>query len=244
LARRRADGTLEFLGRRDAQVKIRGFRVEPSEAEAALLAHPGVLGCVVCARGEAGERILAAYVVPARRDLTAAELLSHLCGLLPAALVPSECILLPELPLTAQGKVDVRALERLTAQRALDADGVPPRTGTETAVHEIWCACLHQRQISVTAGFFQVGGHSLAALRIAGRLERRFGRPVPLADVLRRPTIAGIAAWLDAEAQRSPLTEPARPGPAGSRPAVPASDLALATPDEMAALRRLTGATP
>ena len=243
MARRRADGTLEFLGRRDAQVKIRGFRVEPAEVEAALIAHPGVLGCVVRACGEAGERTLAAYVVPTRRGTSATELLTHLGSLLPAALIPSEWILLDELPLTAQGKVDARALERLAEQHGSDVGGAPPRTETEEAVHEIWCECLHRRRISVTASFFQVGGHSLSALRIAGRLERRFARPVPLAEVLRRQTIADLAAWLDTEARLTPLTEDERPGPADRRSTLPAKDLALATPDEMAALLRLTCGT-
>lgn len=237
MARRTADGVLEFLGRRDSQLKIRGFRVEPAEVEAALLRHPGVARCLVRSRGGPAERTLVAYVVPSHARTTAAALRAHLGRLLPQPLVPTGWVLLEELPLTPRGKADVVHLDRLPLDLPGDDRETGPSTPTESVVHDIWCACLDRPRVGVTTGFFEAGGHSLAALRIAGRLERRFGRPVPLAEVLRRPTIARLAAWIDAGV---PKASGPRRSP-GERPGAAPSDLALATPDELALLLRLTG---
>ncbi|WP_035798964.1 non-ribosomal peptide synthetase [Kitasatospora mediocidica] len=241
LARRGPDGAIEFLGRQDSQLKIRGFRVEPAEVEAALLTHPAVLRCLVRARGGAGERTLAAYVVLSAPGADMADVRAHVARLLPEPMVPSAWFSLDELPLTAQGKVDVRSLDQLEPEETEDGVAEEPMTPTQAAVHEIWCACLDRQRIGLTAGFFRVGGHSLAALRVAGRLERRFARPVPLAEVLNRPTIAALAAWLDA-GRPEPAVAPVPRADQPARPIVPAQDLALASSDELAALLRLTGA--
>jgi hypothetical protein len=114
----------------------------------------------------------------------------------------------------------------------------PPRTATEAAVHDIWCACLGRPSIGVTTEFFEVGGHSLAALRIKGQLERRFTRPIPLAEVLRRLTIESFAAWVDATSPPEPAPAPA---PAAARGLVAPEDLAEATAEELAALLAAAG---
>ncbi len=229
IARVRADGELEFLGRRDSQIKVRGYRIEPSEVEAALLAHPGVQRCVVRARGHAGDRSLTAYVVTesprtaAHPGPTAGELRAHLRGLLPEPMIPGSWLLLDELPLTAQGKVDGPSLDKLPVRQTGPESGHRQLSPTEAMVHEIWCSCLRQERIGVTTDFFEAGGHSLAALRIAGQLERRLARPVPLAEFLRRPSIAEFAAWID---------ECSPPGPRDRAPVVTARPSSSEDPAE------------
>lgn len=123
----------------------------------------------------------------------------------------------------------------------------PPRTATEAAVHDIWCACLGRPSIGVTTNFFETSGHSLAALRIKGQLERRFARPIPLAEVLRHLTIEHFAAWLDAAGQPDEPAAASTPAPAavrGLRSEVAPEDLAEATADELAALLRMAAAEP
>lgn len=156
LARRRPDGTWQFLGRRDHQVKIRGVRVEPAEVESALLRHPEVQRCVVLPRGEAGEFSLTAYAV-ARPGTPVGALRDHLLGALPTALVPTDYVLLDELPLTAQGKVDAARLGRLPLTVAEDAVE-EPLDPTEAAVRDIWCAALRLAKVSVHTNFFEAGG--------------------------------------------------------------------------------------
>ncbi|MEV4037008.1 non-ribosomal peptide synthetase [Streptomyces umbrinus] len=236
LARRRPDGTWQFLGRRDHQVKIRGVRVEPAEVESALLRHPEVQRCVVLPRGEAGEFSLTAYAV-ARPGTPVGALRDHLLGALPTALVPTAYVLLDELPLTAQGKVDAARLGRLPLTVAEDAVE-EPLDPTEAAVRDIWCAALRLEKVSVHTNFFEAGGHSLAALSIAGLLEREFGRRVPVSEVLRHPTVRTLATWLGSG--RPPSAGPAgRPRPQESIHLEMAADLAVASADELAMLQRL-----
>ena len=237
LARRRPDGTWQFLGRGDHQVKIRGVRVEPAEVESALLRHPEVQQCVVLPRGEAGEFSLTAYAV-VRPGTGVRSLRDHLLGALPTALVPTGYVLLDELPLTAQGKVDAGRLGRLPLTVAEDA-AEEPCGPTETAVRDIWCAALRLEKVCVHTDFFEAGGHSLAALSIAGLLEREFGRRVPVSEVLRNPTVRTLATWLESG-------RPSSAGPAGRlrpRPSVhlemAAADLAVASEAELAMLQRL-----
>ncbi|HEX2091791.1 MAG TPA: amino acid adenylation domain-containing protein, partial [Longimicrobiaceae bacterium] len=133
-----ADGNLEFLGRIDQQVKIRGFRVEPAEVEAALAAHPAVREAVVAVREEGDDRTLAAYLTPAGdRPATAGELREWLGRELPPYMVPSAFVFLPELPLTAHGKLDRRALPA-PAPVAVERAYAPPRTPGEEVLAGIW----------------------------------------------------------------------------------------------------------
>jgi amino acid adenylation domain-containing protein len=236
-------GAVEFLGRDDGQLKIRGHRVEPAEVVAALSRHPLVLDCLVRARGSAGDRTLAAYVVPRTPGLAADVLRTHLRTMLPEPLVPTGWWLLDAFPVTPNGKVDTRVLDCMPVPASSDEAATPPRTETERVVHALWCDALDRDRISVSIGFFAAGGHSLAALRIAGQAEKRFGRPVPLAEVLGRPTIEEFAAWLDSAP--SPVVTDASPSPSPShRSAVPLDDLDVATDEELAAFRLLTGADP
>ena len=199
--RRLPDGTLEFLGRADRQVKIRGFRVEPGEVEAALARHPDVGACAVAVRtGADGEALgLTAYVVPRNGgDLRPRDLRSWLAGVLPAALVPAGCVLLEALPLTANGKVDWEALERLAPER-LDAaeTSAPPRTAVERELAAVWCEVLGAARVGIGDSFFDLGGHSLLLPRVQAAVRQRLGREVPLLKLFEHPTVEALAAWLE-----------------------------------------------
>ncbi len=198
LARFRPDGALEFVGRRDHQVKVRGFRIELGEIEAALAACPGVAQAAVVARpGPGGEPRLVAYAAPlgaiadmAPEGAAAAALRAHLRGRLPDYMVPAEVVLLDSLPLTANGKVDRRALPE--PERRDEAAG-PARTPLEAKVIEI-AAELLGRPVGVDDSFFDLGGHSLLATRFRSRLRDACGVELPLAQLFETPTPAGIAA--------------------------------------------------
>jgi amino acid adenylation domain-containing protein len=213
------DGALEFLGRIDRQVKIRGFRIEPAEVEAALLEHPAVAACAVVPRQDApGDRRLAAYLVLVAAAPTPgagpAELRAFLAARLPAHLVPAAFVTLPALPLTPNGKVDRRALLRLPppAGEALAgaAAQAAPRTLVELKIAEAWAGLLGLERIGVHDDFFALGGHSLLAIQALSRLRDLFGVEVPVRTLFEEPTVAGIAAHVEA-ALRTEATAGAPP---------------------------------
>lgn len=200
----RRDGTYEFQGRRDDQVKIRGFRVEPGELEAVLNAAPEVRACVVVVRRNAkGEASLVAYVVPedARQfDVTA--LRKVIESKVPEFLAPSAIVTLPALPITANGKLDRRRLPEPGGAEAVAVTApridVEPTSDTERKIASIWCDVLNVERVSANADFFELGGHSLSALRVASRLRKTLGVEVPLPLIFSAPTVAALAAAVDA----------------------------------------------
>ncbi len=214
-ARFRADGTLEFLGRLDQQVKIRGFRIEPGEIEVALARHPAVREAAVLASPEPGgtERRLVAYVASdlAEADLPAV-LRRHLAASLPAHMVPAAWVLLPALPLTANGKVDRRALLRLgpDPRTGTGAGFVAPRTAVEEAVAAIWREVLRVETVGIGDDFFLLGGHSLSATRVLSRLRRDLGVELPLAALFEHTTLAALAAAI-VSGTPADLEEPGAP---------------------------------
>ncbi|HWE39204.1 MAG TPA: amino acid adenylation domain-containing protein [Isosphaeraceae bacterium] len=205
-ARWRADGQLEFLGRLDDQVKIRGIRVEPGEVESALLSYAGVREAAVVFRAE--EQRLDAYVVP--RDgleIDKNPLHHHLKERLPASMVPATISVLPSLPRTSSGKLDRKALPR-TIGRVEDRPIVPPGDEVEAALAGLWEDALGMSPIGVDDDFFDLGGHSMLAVRLLGEIESRFGRRLPLATFFHGGTIADVARALRESAEdrpRSPL---------------------------------------
>ena len=217
LARYRADGAIEFLGRLDEQVKIRGHRVEPVEIENALTAHPVVREAVVVAREHAGNRQLVAYVVAAPgHTVTGGVLQGHLRRTLPDYMVPDRFVTLDTLPLTPNGKVDRLALPA-PAAAGLSSPGAPPLSPEERRVRDIWQGVLHHDEVGVDDDFFDLGGHSLLATQLLSRLEAAFDRRLPLSVIFEAPTIRQQAALLREEL---PITA-ARVVPlqaAGSRP--------------------------
>ncbi|MDN5758467.1 MAG: amino acid adenylation domain-containing protein, partial [Tomitella sp.] len=179
LARRRVDGAVEYAGRIDDQVKIRGVRIEPGEVAAALHAIAGVRRAAVVATEIAGATALVAYVVGDDPDPTA--LRRDLAVRLPAAMVPAHVMVLPQLPVTANGKLDKAALPAPDSGPHDAHDG--PRSPTEQTLCEAFAEELGRRGCGATDDFFALGGHSLAAARLTRRLSEVLGVEVGIASI-------------------------------------------------------------
>jgi amino acid adenylation domain-containing protein len=194
LARYRRDGNLEFLGRSDRQIKIRGCRAEPYEVEAALLRHHGVRDAVVTAV----DTRLRAHVVPVSgATLASVELRRFLKQRLPGFLVPSEFVFVDALPRTPHGKVDVLALAaRVQPPEAHASVGHGPNGEVEDVLTRFWEQLLSVGPIQPDQDFFELGGHSLLAARLFARIERHFGRRLPLSTLFEASTIRQQAQLL------------------------------------------------
>ncbi len=212
LARRRADGVIEYLGRIDDQVKIRGVRVELGEIEAALVRIPGVVEAAAMVREQpredgAGEPRLAAYVVAEEGvRLDPATVCALLAAWLPEAMVPSDVVALPALPRLASGKLDRRSLP--APERAGESAGfVAPRTPTEQVLAERMAALLGIPRLGVLDNVFDLGFHSLLATQLGSRLRRTFGVSVSMRSLFELPTVAALAARIDAGLRGDPRLE-------------------------------------
>jgi amino acid adenylation domain-containing protein len=197
-ARWRADGTLELLGRLDAQVKVRGFRVEPAEVEAALAEHPGVREIAVLARADApGDQHLIAYVAPRTgASLTVEDLCAFLRERLPDYLRPAALVFLDALPMTPNGKIDRRALPAPVRLEKELATRQRPPTPVEEVLAEIWREVLGVERVGIDDNFFDLGGHSLRAVRLLFRIQALFGQEVSLKEFFQAPTIEQLACVL------------------------------------------------
>jgi non-ribosomal peptide synthetase component E (peptide arylation enzyme) len=207
LGRYLPDGNLEFLGRIDAQVKLRGFRIELGEIEAVLSQHLSVRDVVVTVReDQPGAKRLVAYLVPAQSQLpTLSALYSFAQSKLPDYMVPSAFVFLDKLPLTANGKIDRKALPRPDHTRPdLGEPYVAPRTPTEKLLVRVWAEVLKVQQIGVHDNFFDLGGHSLLATQVVARLNRSVPPAVSLRAFFQFPTVAALAQLLD-ERQGQPV---------------------------------------
>jgi acyl-coenzyme A synthetase/AMP-(fatty) acid ligase/acyl carrier protein len=216
LARYRPDGNIEFLGRADHQVKIRGFRIEPGEIEAALEQHPGVSQCAMAATADsAGEKRLVAYVSPAdpRNWPSIAELRDFLKQKLPGYMQPGAFVILPNLPVTPNGKIDRKALPQPDRSRAgMSQSYAAPRTPTEGVLAEIWSEVLGLKQIGVEDDFFELGGNSLSITRVASRVQGAFGVEIPLRTLFEEATIDRLAERVDSAVQAAtPIAAPILP---------------------------------
>jgi len=206
-ARAFADGNLEFLGRLDQQVKVRGYRIELGEIEVALARHPQVHEAVALAReDEPGDKRLVAYVVLDPTDRTdptdpsdlKSELAAWLRARLPEYMIPSAFVLLPELPVTPNGKLDRRALP--APEYSASAGYVAARTPTEETLAAIWAALLGVPQVGREDGFFDLGGHSLLATQMLSRVREAFGVELSLRLLFDMPRLADLAAWIERSA--------------------------------------------
>ncbi len=203
LARHRADGNLEFLGRLDHQVKLRGFRIELGEVEAVLARHPAVREAVVALREDRpGDGRLVAYLV-SREDPPPSirELRGFLADTLPAYMVPAAFVPLATMPRTPNGKVDRRALPPPADSRlGLDGRFVAPRTAVEGRLAAIWCESLGVARVGCHDDFFELGGHSLLATQIVSRIRSALGLDLPVRALFDAPTVAGLAALVEEQA--------------------------------------------
>ncbi|GAA4803748.1 amino acid adenylation domain-containing protein [Streptomyces ziwulingensis] len=199
LARRQPDGEAAYVGRADDQVKLRGFRIEPAEIEAAFMALPGVREAVVLAdRDAAGQPRLVAGVgrgtAPAR---TSGDWRAALSRRLPDYMVPAVVVDLDTLPLNRSGKADRAALLALARERtSTQVNTASPRDHVEHALYRIWRSVLLHPDIGVGDDFFEIGGTSLSAIKMAHAVTESFGRHLPVAEVMTRPTIEALAALL------------------------------------------------
>ncbi|WP_420630848.1 non-ribosomal peptide synthetase [Candidatus Leptofilum sp.] len=197
LARFRADGNIEYLGRIDQQVKIRGFRIEPGEIEAVLSEHEAVRETAVLAKSDpSGNKRLIAYVVAQpEQTADALTLRSFLKDRLPEYMVPSLVMLLDEMPLTPSGKINRRGLpEPDESARAVVQEFVAPRTAVESIVAKVWVEILGVEKVGVKDNFFDLGGHSLLATQVISRLKSSFKTNLPLRSLFESPTIGELAA--------------------------------------------------
>ncbi|MEU8587398.1 non-ribosomal peptide synthase/polyketide synthase [Streptomyces sp. NPDC048664] len=213
--RRRPDGELDYLGRLDRQVKIRGFRVEPGEIEAALRDVDGVgEAAVVVREDEPGRRRLVGYATPAgpaqASDLDPVALRAAVAAVLPAHMVPSAVVVLDRLPLTAQHKIDHRALP--TPERMSVPEQVPPRTPREQALAAVWADVLGVDAVGATDDFLDLGGDSILAARVLSRIREELGVRLSVRDLLTARTVAALAPRLGTPSAAEPQ-EPIPPAP-------------------------------
>ena len=216
LGRWLSDGNIEFLGRNDFQVKIRGFRIELGEIETRLAEHPAVREAVVIAREDTpGDKRLVAYYTGGTEEATlnAEQLRSHLSASLPEYMVPAAYVRLEQLPLTPNGKLDRKALPGPEADAYSTRGYEPPLGEIEEKLAAVWAEVLRIDKVGRHDNFFALGGHSLLAVTLIERM-RRSGIRADVRSLFATPTLADLAAAVDADAL--PLS---RSLPTASRPA-------------------------
>ncbi len=198
LARYHEDGVIECLGRTDHQVKIRGFRIEMGEIETVLRRHPLVRDAAVVAGEDAsGAKTLWAYVAtgPGARPGWS-ELRQFLRQRLPEFMLPSACLFLDEMPLSANGKVDRKKLPALTDPGPGDGQGAAPETDAERTIAAVWRKVLGGGRIGLDDNFFEAGGNSLLIAEVEGELKQRFTADFTITDLFEHPTVRTLAARL------------------------------------------------
>lgn len=219
-ARYLADGSIEFLGRTDHLVKIHGVRIEPGEIEAALEQHPAIREAVVIAREtEGGNKYLAAYIVPIQGQTPGTEeMRSWLGEKLPEYMVPGAFMLLDDMPLNSNGKVDRRALPLPQQSASAGEHFVPPTLPAHHQLITIWEELLEARPIGIRDNFFDLGGHSLLAVSLINSIEQVWGKKIPAATLLAGPTIEQLAHILVQPEEISGVPEPGEVQTGKSRP--------------------------
>jgi len=213
LGRWSPEGAIEYLGRNDEQVKIRGFRIELGEIEAQLIRHRNVKDAVVVVRQRvSGDRHLAAYVIP--QDLggqgaipDARMLREHLKCVLPDYMLPTAFVVVESFPLTPNGKLDRRALPAPENDAYASHEWQPPVGAVEEGLAEIWQELLNIPRVGRQESFFDLGGHSILALRALLKINRRFDSDLHVQDLYRAPTLTAMAARIYSEAAEEPLVD-------------------------------------
>jgi long-subunit acyl-CoA synthetase (AMP-forming) len=199
LASFRPDGTMDFIGRADFQVKVRGYRIELGEIESVIEAQPGILEAAVIVKADdAADQRLVAFMVP--RDGVAAqtaELRSALRAKLPEYMIPNEFVTLLEMPRTANGKLDRKALQAIRPEpvRQVTADALP-QSETEKLIVDSWRKTLKLEHVGVNDNFFDLGGHSLLVVQLHNELKQRFSSPLSLTDLYQYPTVRSLSEYI------------------------------------------------
>ncbi len=207
LARWNEDGTIEFMGRADDQVKLRGFRIEMGEIENAINSYPGVRDRLVMARKDLpGGMQLVAYVVPNEIEPSNGTELHesfieglkvHLQTVLPEYMIPAFFVVLPQLPLNTNGKVDKKQLPMPELRNTrMKAEHVAPRNDMERAVSAIWAKALGVAEIGVHDNFFDLGGHSIMGIQVLAHVEQHLGYKLSLSSLFQAPTVASFTALI------------------------------------------------
>jgi amino acid adenylation domain-containing protein/thioester reductase-like protein len=199
LARCLSDGRIELLGRMDHQLKVRGFRIEPGEIESVLCQHPGVRQAVVMAHGDTPEsKRLVAYLTGNDPAPDAQELRAFLKEKLPEYMVPSSFVMLEAFPLSPNGKLDRKALPAPERPRAeLSPSFEPPKSDLEKTLAGIWAEVLQVDQVGIRDNFFDLGGHSLALVRVMARVRDTLKVDVQLRHLFEKPTLAELAGLIE-----------------------------------------------
>ena len=201
IGRWQEDGTIEYVGRVDGQVKVRGYRIELGEIEAVVMGHEGVREAVVVARedGSGGSKRLVCYWVKEEgAEVSAAQVREQVRERLPEYMVPSAMVMLGEMPLTANGKVDRKALpeaEAIGGER--EPDYLAARTRVEEALTEIWREVLGVERVGVFDNFFEIGGDSILSIQVIAQAGQNGIRIAPK-QIFQYPTIAELASVADA----------------------------------------------
>ena len=195
LVRYLPDGNIEFIGRIDNQVKIRGFRIELGEIEAAIASHPEIQTAVVIAReNNSGNKRLIAYFVPTKNQFSLNNLRQFLQDKLADYAIPSNFVKLEFLPLTANGKIDRKALPNPDNIRPeLENNFVAPSNPTEELLSNIWSELLGVEKVGIHDNFFELGGHSLAAVKLVSKISTSFNISLPVKTLLLHPTVEKLS---------------------------------------------------
>lgn len=192
-------GSLEYKGRLDYQVKVRGFRIELTEIEVMLGRHPGVQQVVVTAReDQPGEKRLVAYVVAQQPAPTTQEMIDFLRAGLPEYMVPSAFVVLEQMPITSNGKINRQALPPPDESRLLDeSEWSAPESLIEKKLAEIWSETFKVKKIGIYDNFFHLGGHSIKAIKVVNRINQIFDVNLSVRHLFEEPTIGGLALLVE-----------------------------------------------
>jgi len=218
----RPDGAIEYLGRADFQIKLRGHRIELGEIEAVLRQYPGVRDAAAVVRGAtARDQRIVAFIAPGAAAVDVDALMRHARATLPASMVPASITELPQLPLSANGKLDRRALAAVEPPQQPPTRAVAPRNDAERRIATIWRRALERAEFGVHDNFFDIGGNSLLLVQVHARLRDAFERQLTLMDMFRMPTVASLAACLSAAPDEPRVlaeSPPLRPSAATAEP--------------------------
>lgn len=211
LGRYLSDGNIEFLGREDFQVKIGGYRIELGEIESALIQHPAVDKAVVVVAGkQLNEKRLVAYIV-VHQEISCYELQCFLREKLPEYMIPSAFMYMESLPLSANGKIDRRALPNPELLQEFEIADAPPQNQLEQTIVTVWQTVLNLEKVGIDRNFFEIGGNSLAIAQVYTKLKTALPNEIEnyisIVDMFKYPTIRSLAKYLDQAQNTAPEAE-------------------------------------